>query len=307
MIKSTLTDRDESRPVISKIALVGGTHGNERTGIELLRRWKELPHLIQRPGLKVILHFANPAAAAANRRYIDRDLNRCFAPQTLLGEESGILEESRARQIDEELGPRGSERAPDLCVDIHNTSSNMGLAIIFNVLDPFMRKLLAHLAANEPLARLYYQPLDPATSPFLPSIGKRDLTIDAGPQHHGTLSADLFIRVERMVQEILDFTAAWNHPDFPAPPQREVELFTECGSIDYPRDPDGKIVAMIHPGIEGMDFQELPANAPLFLTFDGKIIWNSREESLWPVFVNEQAYYEKGVAMSLTRRTVVEW
>lgn len=295
------------RPIIQKIAIVGGTHGNERTGVELLKRWEREPHLVQRPGLDVTTYCANPAAVLANRRYIESDLNRCFSSSVLENPKQGLLEEERAKQINRELGPRGSAEAPDLCIDIHNTSSNMGLALIVNELDPFIKKLLAHLAANEPLVRLYYQPLESPDSPFLPSIGKRDLTIDAGPQHHGTLSADLFIRTERLVQEILDFTSAWNHPDFVLPPAREIELFTECGSIEYPTDSDGAVIAMIHPGVEGMDFQELPPGAPLFITFDGQVIWNPKKKSCWPVFINEQAYYEKGVAMSLTCKTEEEW
>ena len=296
-----------SHPEIREIAIVGGTHGNERSGVELVRLWEKRPELLRRPGLNVTTTLGNPRACEANRRYLERDLNRCFAPEVLDAPSSGVLEEDRARELNALIGPRGSDRMPDLCLDLHNTSSNMGLTIIFNVLDHFVEKLVAHLAANEPKARLYYQPVDPTTSEFLPSLGRHDLTIEAGPQHHGTLCADLHSRMEAMTYEMLDFCAAWNRPDFKEPPPRELELFVDWKNIDYPRDENGRIAAMIHPGVDGMDYCELPPGAPLFLDFDGRIVWNPETEPAWPLFVNEQAYYEKGIAMTLTRRTVVEW
>ncbi|MBO7501175.1 MAG: aspartoacylase [Fibrobacterales bacterium] len=303
---SALTNESEEHLPVRTVAIVGGTHGNERSGAELVRLWTERPELVRRPGLEVSCFMGNPAAVEANRRYLERDLNRCFSPDVLAGK-GDSLEERRARELNELIGPRGSDKAPDLCLDLHNTSSNMGLTVIFNYLDHFTRKLVAHLAANEPKARLYYQPVDNSTSEFLPSLGKHDLTIEAGPQHHGTLCADLHVRMEAMVHEMLDFCAAWNRPGFVEPPKRELEIFTDLKNIDYPRDENGRVSAMIHPGVDGMDYCELPAGAPLFLTFDGKIVWNPETESVWPLFVNEQAYYEKGVAMTLTKKSIVEW
>ena len=49
----------------------------------------------------------------------------------------------------------------------------------------------------------------------------------------------------------------------------------------------------------------------LFRTFDGKDILYEGEadgrESVWPIFINEPAYYEKDIAMSLTVKSVEEW
>lgn len=41
----------------------------------------------------------------------------------------------RAHELNAELGPKGSERAVDLLCDLHNTTSNMGLCLIFYSLD----------------------------------------------------------------------------------------------------------------------------------------------------------------------------
>jgi len=72
-------------------------------------------------------------------------------------------------------------------------------------------------------------------------------------------------------------------------------------SIDYPRDAQGSVTAMIHPALQGKDFCELKSGMPVFMGFDGKeILWEG--ETCYPAFINEAAYYEKGIAMSLTQR-----
>jgi aspartoacylase len=68
---------------IRKVAIVGGTHGNELTGVALVKKFERFPELIRRESLEVLALLANPRAIAENRRYIDRDLNRCFAVHEL--------------------------------------------------------------------------------------------------------------------------------------------------------------------------------------------------------------------------------
>ncbi len=41
----------------------------------------------------------------------------------------------RARELNAQLGPKGSPEAVDLLCDIHNTTANMGLCLIFYSLD----------------------------------------------------------------------------------------------------------------------------------------------------------------------------
>jgi aspartoacylase len=43
----------------------------------------------------------------------------------------------------------------------------------------------------------------------------------------------------------------------------------------------------------------------MFLTFDGHEIAYEGESTVYPVFINEAAYYEKGVAMCLTNKEQV--
>jgi succinylglutamate desuccinylase len=47
---------------IKRVAVVGGTHGNELTGIYLVKKFEQLPHLIQRASFASVTCLANPKA-----------------------------------------------------------------------------------------------------------------------------------------------------------------------------------------------------------------------------------------------------
>jgi len=268
---------------IRNIIICGGTHGNELTGIYLAKKHNWL--------------LANPAAAAVCRRYINRDLNRCFALTELNGNENNSGELARAREINALLGKKGTEAAPDLILDIHNTTANMGITLILSSKDPALLGISAIIATEFKEAHIYLQLENREESPYLGTIAKKDICIEAGPQPHGTLNAELFFKVERVVFRLLELVEAWNSGNLPKI-SNKIEAFAEMRSIDYPRDGQGNIIAMVHPAMQGKDFCELKAGMPIFMGFDGKeILWQG--ETCYPAFINEAAYYEKGVAMSL--------
>jgi aspartoacylase len=43
----------------------------------------------------------------------------------------------------------------------------------------------------------------------------------------------------------------------------------------------------------------------MFLTFDGRAIAYQGTSTVYPVFINEAAYYEKGIAMCITQKELV--
>lgn len=71
-----------SKPVprepLRRVAVTGGTHGNEMSGVCLAQYWMQAPGELQRPSFSAMPLLANPAATAACRRYVGRDLNRTF-------------------------------------------------------------------------------------------------------------------------------------------------------------------------------------------------------------------------------------
>ncbi|MDR1830264.1 MAG: aspartoacylase [Candidatus Fibromonas sp.] len=270
---------------IHNIVICGGTHGNELTGVYLAKKHGWL--------------LANPAAAALCRRYLNRDLNRCFALSELKSRKNSSGELARAREINTLLGKKGTKTAPDLILDIHNTTANMGITLILSSKeDPALLAISKVIAKEFKDVHIYLQPESREESPYLGTIAKRDICIEAGPQPHGTLDAELFFKVERVVFRLLELVEALNDGVLPKAGDK-IETFTETRSIDYPRDAKGNITAMVHPALQGRDFCELKAGMPVFMGFDGKeILWQG--ETCYPAFINEAAYYEKGVAMLLT-------
>ena len=275
---------------IKKIVICGGTHGNELTGVYLAKKhgW----------------FLSNPEAVKVCRRYIDTDLNRCFALSELNDKNTEQSEKLRAKEINALLGGKHTENAPDLIVDLHNSTANMGVTLILNQKEPVMLAISAIIAKEFEDVHIYIQPEKSRDeSPFLGTIAKRDVCIETGPQAHGTLNAKLFLKVEQIVFRFLSLVEAWNNGNLPKTDEK-VEIFTEVRNVDYPRDGHGNIAAMVHPNLQGKDYCELKAGMPVFMGFDGKeILW--QEETCYPAFINEAAYYEKEIAMSLTERKVI--
>lgn len=149
-------------PPLSRMAVCGGTHGNEMSGVYMLRELKK--QSVERAGpASLITVLSNPRAVESCRRYVDKDLNRCFTNHLLRQvekilenipkrrtahsahdeNERNILlssspvtedtpyEQKRAHELNAQLGPKGSQEAVDLLCDLHNTTSNMGLCLIF--------------------------------------------------------------------------------------------------------------------------------------------------------------------------------
>lgn len=44
----------------------------------------------------------------------------------------------------------------------------------------------------------------------------------------------------------------------------------------------------------------------MFLSFSGETVCYEEEDSLYPFFINECAYYEKGIAFHLARKTTLK-
>ena len=83
------------------------------------------------------------------------------------------------------------------------------------------------------------------------------------------------------------------------------------GSIDYPREKNGIINALIHPERINQDWNAIKRGDPLFLDMEGNTQIYNGEDTIWPVFIGEVAYKEKNIAMSYTKKEVIstskEW
>ena len=97
------------------IVIIGGTHGNERTGIAVVRTLRDDIAAGRRSVVSGVLTLilGNPEAIAQNVRAIDgRDLNRYFSP-SMLANDDGSAEFQRAQIIASVV------QASDIVIDIH--------------------------------------------------------------------------------------------------------------------------------------------------------------------------------------------
>lgn len=287
---------------INRVALVGATHGNEFTGAYLIKKSEQYPHLIQRDSFETLTLFANPKAFEVGRRYIDKDLNRCFKIPDLENLTLSSSEDIRAKDIKQMLGSKGKSQV-DIILDLHSTTTNMGLSILLgNLLHPFNLQLAAYLSLTHPEVKICCAPVVESRS--LTSICELGFAIEVGPVAQGVLNAELFQKTEKLVYTILDYLEAYNQGSI-SQTNSTLTLYEYVKDIDYPRNDLGEIQAMIHPQLQFQDYEPLNPGDPMFITFDGKEIAYEGESTVYPIFINEAAYYEKGIAMCFTEKRQV--
>jgi aspartoacylase len=289
---------------IKRVAIVGGTHGNEFIGVYLIKKFARFPNSIERDTFETMTLLANPKAFAARRRYIDRDLNRCFSRQDLANLQLANYEDIQAKAIAQLLGPKENPQV-DAIIDLHSTTANMGLTVILPDEHPFNLRLAAYLTTIDPLVKVYCWSQPRQDSSYLRSLCQFGCVIEVGPIAQGTVSATLFQQTERLIHATLDYLDAFNRGQALSIPS-EIAIYRGLKTIDYPRDSSGELQAMIHPQLQLKDYQPLNPGEPMLLTFDGETIVYQGRSTVFPVFINEAAYYEKGIAMCLTEKHQVK-
>ncbi|MDO6686600.1 MULTISPECIES: aspartoacylase [unclassified Agarivorans] len=291
---------------ISNIAIVGGTHGNEFSGIYLLKKWQQHPQLLARSSLSVETVFANPKAYGENKRYIDADLNRQFSASDLADFSLANYEQSRAKVLHQQLGPKANPNM-DLVIDLHNTTSNMGPTLILLDQTPFDLQLAAYVKMLMPEAVVFLdEPEDDlANHRFLASCGRRGVLIEVGPQPQSVLRQDILEQMETMTGHILDFVDLHNQQQLPELPH-SVEAFLYLDSIKLPLDEQGERIATVHSNVQDNDYQPINPGDPIFRTFTGEDICYEGNKTVYPAFINEAAYYDNDLAMSLLDKVRLE-
>lgn len=286
-------------PPIQRVLIVGGTHGNEFTGAYIIKKLEKHPDQVHRSTFETVTLLANPKAFAKVCRYIDKDLNRCFRQQDLQDFSRFSYEEIRAREINSLFGVNGKNPA-DVIIDLHSTTANMGLTVITNE-QPFNLQLVAYLQSINPLVKIYILPKSDQEASGLPSICKLGCTIEVGAVAQGVLQAEQFQQTEALIDMVLNYLEHYNLGEIPRF-DRTITAYLHIEMLDYPRNELGEIQGMIHPQIQFRDYEPLHPGEPIFLTFDGEAITYKGSSTVYPVFINEAAYYEKKVAMCFTQK-----
>ncbi|MEA5535564.1 aspartoacylase [Crocosphaera sp. XPORK-15E] len=283
---------------IKKVAIFGGTHGNEMTGIYLIKKFLKNPHLIERSTFDIFPSLANPKAIDLSVRYVDTDLNRCFDQRDIDNLDNALYEQLLAKTIYQKL----TKNQIQFLIDLHSTTSQMGLSIILSDTNSFHLCLVSYLSSIYPeLKVLYYR--SERENLLLRSSTELGLTIEVGPVAQGILDAKLFSQTEQLIYSLLDYLDNYNQEKIEDLP-RKLTYYEVFKTIDYPRNHQ-EITAMIHPTLQFKDYQPLNPGDPLFITFDGETINYEGNTTVYPVFINESAYYEKSIAMCLTQKREV--
>ncbi|KAK2911608.1 hypothetical protein QQF64_027414 [Cirrhinus molitorella] len=303
-----------SRTIISclqeakRVAIFGGTHGNEMSGITLVNMWIQNSVEIERDGLVSKPFISNPRAVEKCTRYIDTDLNRAFTPENLSAPDVEGLpyEIQRAKEINRMFGPKGSSDAYDVIFDLHNTTSNMGSTLILESSTDFFNLQMVHyikkaMAPHTCSVLLNEHPqLKYSTTR---SVAKHPIGLEVGPQPQGVLRSNVFESMRTILKHALDFLELFNSGvEFPP---CTVDVFRIQERMDYPRDTNGNITAMVHPHLQDCDWEPLNRGDPMFLTFDGRTILYEGANTVYPTFINEAAYYEKQQAFVTTCREIL--
>lgn len=259
-----------------KIAIIGGTHGNEPCGVEVVR-------FLERSKPNHCVHdyktfHGNPEAYRLKKRYVDTDLNRSFG---LKGIRKGY-EESRVQTLESQI--RGQF---DLAIDLHTTTTNMGMTLILNNTHLLSRQVVGWVQAAMPEVKIIEEVCLDGESTHLNRLAPAGVTIEVGPVANNVLSAQVIFQIQSIVTEILSC------PDFSRVDLSQVEYFKEIKPIPYPKS--GKWY--VHPDIEGRDFEKLQPGDSLFINAEGEVLCFEGSEAVYPFFINEAAYIEKDMAM----------
>jgi len=287
------------------VLVVAATHGNERNAPWLLEGWRSQPTALASHGLALELVIGNPAAYLANRRYLDRDLNRSFAPQLLAAADRGARELDRARELLAQYGP-GGQRPAAVAIDLHSTTSAMGSCLVLYGRRPVDLALAAGIQAQLGLP-VYLHEADAAQTGFLVECWPCGLVIEVGPVPQGVVVAAICRQTQLALEAALAVLAAAQRGQLRLP--RQLVVHRHRCSVDGPRQADGAPAACLHPLRQARDWQPLRPGEPLFLGRDGRTLGyvpppGLEDVTVWPVFINEAAYGEKGIALSLTTREV---
>ena len=314
------------------------------------------------PTLDIVTLLANPEAHLANKRFIDTDLNREFHYDNLCclddddndddndGEdESKIIENDalnndndndvdsiesrRAKELDDILGSKCDEARDefDVAIDLHSTTSNMGITLIINEGDELMTQGAAYVAHKCKGARILMHSIpEREERRTLSSAAKHGFTVEVGPVPQGILRHDAVQKTESAMHSLLDFLQRKNegHDDvlqelktvYPtgtvpcfrtAPAKRPGEI---SGKLTWPCDPDNPNFPslMVHESIQDNDFSLLKVGDPLFVAPDRSIINydGSHGDEVYVVFVNEAGYYYSssgtGIGVAISSKYNVE-
>jgi aspartoacylase len=285
------------------VFVVGGTHGNERTGVTLVQRWLQNPAEVRRQTFATELLLGNPEAIQKNIRFVDRDLNRSFLSQYIDGKTAETHESARAREIVATL-QSGHTGKRTFAIDLHTTTAHIGITLITNT-DPVNLAIAADVQKRLPGARIYCFADSRRINSCLRAAADGGIGVEIGPIPQGIVRHDTLEVTAGVVQQILNTIEAFNEGGYVSP-DRHMPVYLHDRHMLYPEVPAGTAPLFIHRALEGRDYQPLAPGQPIFQGLNGQVVCYEGGDTGYPVFINEAAYYYENIAFSLTRKMSLE-
>ncbi|WPU63309.1 aspartoacylase [Peredibacter starrii] len=277
---------------LRKVLIFGGTHGNEWTGIYAVKKYAEA---LTEEFKDLDLHFilANPEAFKINKRFKDEDLNRAF--QFLHEDRPNSFEHHRAKELKAMI-----DAEPCFVIDLHTTTSNMGNTVIISHNQPTNFHVAREMTKTLPDCRVIVSP-DP-TKKYLASQSDFGMMIEVGPVANGVLSGPVLEGTVQVLKEVLrgisTLATLTGGP---------LEIYEEIEDIFYPQNENSELDGYIHPAFQGQDFRAIEGRYTPFKTFDGRELSLETKERLYPIFINEAAYYPQLLAFTLCRKKTMNF
>lgn len=281
---------------IKNILLSAGIHGNEKTGIFLIKKFQKNPLLIHRKSFTTRTLLINQKAIELNQRYYEIDLNRCFASSIIHSSKPESYEELLAQKIYRQV----RESAIDFAIDVHTSTSNMGLTLLLSNNNPLNLQLAAYLASRNPHVKIVRTVNTEEQNRFR-NIFPLGFTLEIGAIAPNVIDSVWFERAEALIIEILDYIELVNQhqqPEF----SKTITLYSLFETVYFPTDDTGEITAMVHSQVHGNDYRALSTGEPIFTKFDGSSIPYQGSNTVYPIFINEAAYWENKIAMYFTMK-----
>jgi succinylglutamate desuccinylase len=225
---------------LHKVVVVGGTHGNEYTGVwcikALDRKSKKEQLKYTFPSLEISTLLGNPQAHMENKRFCQTDLNRQFSQDALEqssnDEQPQSIESRRAQEINQLLGPKSfglgsppcdsNPNAAHVIVDLHTTTANMGITLIVAEGDTLMTRAAAYVLSkcggvgaldldnDKRCSILMHRHKSRDVRPSLCTIARHGFTIEVGAVPQGVLRHDAVEKTQQALDAFLEFLERHN-------------------------------------------------------------------------------------------------